>query len=75
MLPVCFGPVDEPSSGSVSWALHCLVLVQVALCPLVVFHILNHLSQALFCPVGGEVLYAKVSSYGLPRFAHPLAMV
>ena len=58
MLPSGFGLIDKPCTGCMSWVLYCSILVFVALCPLVVYHTLNHLNQAWLHPVGGEVLCA-----------------
>ena len=68
MPPIGLGLVDETWSGSMSQVLYCLVLVQAALYPLVVYNIVNHLNQAPLHPVGGEVLCAQVCFCGLTKF-------
>ena len=55
MLPVYFGLIGKPWSGSVSQALFYLVFGLVALCPLV-YHKWNNLFQTLFHPACGDVL-------------------
>ena len=67
MHPVCSGPIGEPWSGSRLQALLYLMLVQVSLHPLVVYHILNLLIQTALHVVCGEAWCALVNYSGLPE--------